>query len=239
MAKKEANRPVKEISERQIKNKLIRKENKEQLTQLEKMYVDGVIDNLDRIVAEKKQELVTKLQQFYIDTENKPEIRSPYIISSYFFKSINPLANHEPKNSAEKLAIVWGLYEDILEEINLKIGRLMPSLSSFCKFAGITLSTFKGYKNSPDEGMRILVEKVSDTCFDSQVTMAQVGLIKERSTVYRMKSEQERIEKETPAIHIHQDTVDMGSIVNRLKEIKQFNYKKNALEVEGGEVDDK
>lgn len=239
MAKKEANRPVKEISERQIKNKLIRKENKEQLTQLEKMYVDGVIDNLDRIVAEKKQELVTKLQQFYIDTENKPEIRSPYIISSYFFKSINPLANHEPKYSAEKLAIVWGLYEDILEEINLKIGRLMPSLSSFCKFAGITLSTFKGYKNSPDEGMRILVEKVSDTCFDSQVTMAQVGLIKERSTVYRMKSEQERIEKETPAIHIHQDTVDMGSIVNRLKEIKQFNYKKNALEVEGGEVDDK
>ena len=239
MATKKADKPKKEISKTAIENKLIRKENKEQLRELEKMYVDSTIDNLDRIVAERKEELVTKLQQFYVDTQDKPEIRSPYVISSYFFKSVNPMVSHEPKYSAEKLGIVWDLYGEILREVNINVGRMLPSLSSFCKFAGITLNTFKGYKNSPDEGLRTLVEKISDECFDTQVTMAQEGFIKERSTVYRMKSEQEKVEKETPAIHIHQDTVDVGSIVNRLKEIKQFNYKKSALEVEGGVEDDK
>lgn len=237
MAKVKADKPVKELSKKQIENRIIKKENKEQLRELEKMYVDSTIDNLDRIVAERKDELVKKINQFYVDTDNKPEVRSPYVIGTYFFKSINPMSCHEPKYSAEKLGIVWDLYEEILEQVNIHVGRMMPNLSSFCKFAGITLTTFKGYKNSPDEGLRILVEKINDACFDTQVTMAQEGFVKERSTIYRMKSEQERIEKETPAIHIHQDTVDMGSIVNRLKEIKQFNFKKNALEVEGGVSD--
>ena len=238
MAKKEADRPVREISEREIKNKLVRKENKEQLRQLEKMYVDGVIDNLDAIVKEKKEELVQKLHEFAVESVENEALNNPYIIRSYFFKSINPMANQEPKYTAEKLAIVWGLYEDILREVNMNIGELLPSLSSFCKFAGISLSTFKGYKNSADEGLRIVVEKINDECFDTQVMMAQKGLIKERSTVYRMKAEQEKVEKETPAIHIHEETVDVGSIVNRLKEIKQFNYKKSAIEAEGGKIDE-
>ena len=237
MAKNEADRP-KRVSETTINNKIIRQENKVGLRQLEKMYVDGVIDNLDEIVAEKKKEIVEKLQEFYLKLEEKPEIRNPYLINSYFFKSINPMPNHEPKYTAEKLGIVWELYQEILTEINMNIGEMLPNLSSFCKFAGITVVTFKSYKNSPDEGLRILVEKINDECFDSQVTMAQNGLLKERSTIYRMKAEQERIEKETPAIHIHQDTVDVGSIVNRLKEIKQYNYKKSAIEAEGGVSED-
>lgn len=237
MAGKKADKPVKELSKKQIENRIIKKENKEQLRELEKMYVDSTIDNLDRIVAERKEEIVKKIEEFYIETDNKPEIRTPYVINAYFFKSINPLTNHEPKYSAEKLGIVWDLYEEILAQVNIHVGRMMPNLSSFCRFAGITLSTFKAYKNSPDEGLRILVEKINDACFDTQVTMAQEGFVKERSTIYRMKSEQERVEKETPAIHIHNDTVDVGSIVNRLKEIKQFNFKKSALEVEGGVSD--
>jgi hypothetical protein len=233
MARNKADGP-KRRSETTLDNKVVRQENKIQLRELEKMYVYGVIDNLDEIVAEKKEEIVGKLKEFYLKLEQKPEIRSPYLINSYFFKSINPMPNHEPKYTAEKLGIVWELYQDILTEVNMNIGEILPSLSSFCKFAGITLVTFKNYKSSPDEGLRILVEKINDECFDSQVTMAQNGLLKERSTIYRMKAEQERIEKETPAIHIHENTVDVGSIVNRLKEIKQFNDKKGAIEVEGG-----
>ena len=111
---------------------------------------------------------------------------------------------------------------------------MLPSLSNFCRFAGITLSTFKGYKSSPDESLRIIVEKIDDACFDTQVTMSQYGAVKERSTIFRMKAEQERVEKETPAIHIHNDAVDLSEITNRLKEIKNYNVKKAAIEVEGG-----
>lgn len=238
MAKSKADGPERRKSERVLNNEVVRQENKVQLRELEKMYVDNVVDNLDEIVAEKKKEIVEKLQEFYLKLEEKPEIRSPYLINSYFFKSINPMPNHEPRYTAEKLGIVWDLYQDILTRVNMEIGEMLPSLSSFCKFAGITVATLKSYKSSPDEGLRILVEKISDECFDSQVTMAQNGLLKERSTIYRMKSEQERVEKETPAIHIHENTVDVGSIVNRLKEIQQYNYKKGALDVSGGNVDE-
>ena len=235
MAKKKANN---EITDLEMTNNEVRIENKRQLRELEKMYVDGVIDNLDDIVAKKKDELVLQLQNFYQKMEERPNLRSPMIINSYFFKSINPMSNCEPKYTAEKLGIVWDLYNHILCEVNMEIGEILPTLSNFCRFAGITLTTFKSYKNSPDEGMRVVVEKISDLCFDTQVTMAQIGAVKERSTIYRMKAEQERVEKETPAIHIHQENVDLGEIANRLKEIKQFNSKKNAIEVEGSVVND-
>ena len=161
MAKSKADGP-KRVSETTINNKIVRQENKVQLRTLEKMYVDGVINNLEEIVADKKKEIVEKLQEFYLKLEEKPEIRSPYLINSYFFKSINPMPNHEPKYTAEKLGIVWELYQEILTEVNMNIGEILPNLSSFCKFAGITLSTFRNYKNSPDEGLRILVEKIGD-----------------------------------------------------------------------------
>ena len=80
--------------------------------------------------------------------------------------------------------------------------------------------------------MRIVVEKIEDGCFDSNLTLAQMGYIKERSTVYRMKSEQERIEKETPAIHIHNEGVDLGDIKKRLNELQGFTNKKKLVEVE-------
>lgn len=235
MARKKAN---KQITDLEMTNSEVRMENKRQLRDLEKMYVDGVIDNLDQIVEERKNDLILQLQNFYNKLEQKPNLRNPFIINSYFFKSINPMSNCEPKYTAEKLGIVWDLYNHILCEVNMEIGEVLPTLSNFCKFAGITLSTFKTYKNSPDEAMRIVIEKISDSCFDTQVTMAQIGAVKERSTIYRMKAEQERVEKETPAIHIHQEAVDLGEIANRLKEIKQYNSKKNAIEVEGGVVND-
>ena len=127
---------------------------------------------------------------------------------------------------------MWQLYEEMVGHINAKIGVLVPSLTNFCSFAGIRLSTFKNYKNSVDEDMRVVVEKIEDGCFDSNVTMSQMGYIKERSTVYRMKSEQEKIEKETPQIHIHENGVNLGDINRRLAELQGFTQKKNFIEGE-------
>lgn len=142
------------------------------------------------------------------------------------------MVNVEPKYSAEKLGIVWQLYEQMVGVINAKIGTLVPNLSGFCSFAGIRLSTFKQYKQSVDEDMRVVVEKIEDGCFDSNLTLAQMGYIKERSTVYRMKSEQERIEKESPTIHIHNEGVNLGDINKRLRELQGFKEKKEIIEAE-------
>lgn len=231
---KKDKKPVKRVGKTTETNREIRMENKRDLRALEEMYVSGTLDNLDDIIAKRKEELTGQLTEYYEKLDEKPNLRNPYIINLYFFKSINPMPNLEPKYNAEKLGLVWELYNHILCQVNMEIGEMLPSLSNFCRFAGITLSTFKGYKGSPDESLRTIVEKIDDACFDTQVTMSQYGAVKERSTIFRMKAEQERVEKETPAIHIHNDAVDLSEITNRLKEIKTYNTKKAAIEVEGG-----
>lgn len=225
-------------------NKIIRTKNKQELRQLENMFVNSQIDNLDELVKERKDELIGKLEVYKEEfkTQRYTKIGTPYevtnmnpiIIQRYFFKSINPIGNREPTYNAEKLAIVWDLYNDIVVEVNAKIGDFFPSLTSFCTFAGITLTTFKTWKKSNDLDMRIIVEKINDACFDTNVTMAQMGAVKERSTIYRMKSEQDRVEKEQPQIHIHnEEIVDFDAIDRRLKELQGFNKRKSeAIEVQ-------
>lgn len=222
-------------------NQGVRIENKQAVRVIEKEYVDNVLGGLDKAVAEKREEIENKLIEYFNENKRKEYTKegtmyevantNPIVIQKYFFQSINPLVNVEPKYSAEKLGIVWQLYEEMVGKINAKVGVIVPSLSSFCSFAGIRLSTFKQYKQSVDEDMRIVVEKIEDGCFDSNLTLAQLGYIKERSTVYRMKSEQERVEKETPTIHIHNEGVDLGEINKRINELKGFSEKKQAIEV--------
>ena len=201
-----------------------------------------MLGGLEKAVEEKRKEIEDKLIKFFDENKSKKYNKdgvaydvpntNPIVIQKYFFQSINPLVNVEPKYSAEKLGIVWQLYEEMVGKISAKIGVIVPSLSNFCNFAGIRLSTFKQYKQSVDEDMRIVVEKIEDGCFDSNLTLAQLGYIKERSTVYRMKSEQERVEKEMPAIHIHNEGVDLGDINRRLQELKGFKERKQIIEGE-------
>lgn len=225
------------ISER---NEETRIKNKQEIRVIEQGYVDEEYRDLSLIVERKRKEIEDKLVKYLEDNKQviytkegtpitKPNV-NPLLIQKYFFQSINPLVNVEPEYSAEKLGIIWQLYEEMIGKVNAKIGVLVPNLSSFCAFAGIRLTTFKRYKSSVDESMRIVVEKIEDGCFDSNVMLAQMGYVKERSTVYRMKSEQERVEKEAPQVHIHKDVTDLNAIRNRLNEIKGFSEKKKRVE---------
>lgn len=223
-------------------NKDVRIKNKQEVRMIEKSYVDNELGGLESIVAIKRQEIEDKLIKFVEENKIKKYNKdgdpyeipntNPIVIQKYFFQSINPLVNVEPMYSAEKLGIVWQLYEEMIGVISGKLGVIIPNLSSFCAFAGIRLSTFKKYKQSLDEDMRIVVEKIEDGCFDSNLTLAQMGYIKERSTVYRMKSEQEKVEKEAPVIHLHNESVDLAAIQRRIRETKGFSEKKKAIEVD-------
>ena len=233
------------------RNQDVRIKNKQEIREIEQGYVDSELKVLTTIVEAKRHEIENKLIEYtkgftvtkYTKEGEPYEVpnTNPLLIQKYFFQSINPLVNVEPEYSAEKLGIIWQLYEEMVGKVNAQIGIVVPNLSSFCASAGIRLSTFKGYKNSVDESMRIVVEKIEDGCFDNNVMLAQMGYVKERSTVYRMKSEQERVEKEAPQVDIHKDVTDLKAIQNRLSELKGFSEKKKAIEVEYtyGESEDK
>lgn len=222
-------------------NQSVMLKNKKELRELEKNYVEEVLGDINKAIENKRKEIEKKLIEYSETHKVKKRTKdgveyevanvNPIVIQKYFFKSISPMMNIEPTYNAEKLGIVWDLYEEMIEKISTDIGVIAPSLSGFCSFAGIRVSTFKEYRKSVDIDMRVVSEKIEDSCFDSNTTLAQFGYIKERTTVYRMKSEQERVEKEMPTVHIHNNNgVDLEQINKRLAQLGNFADKKNFIE---------
>lgn len=223
-------------------------EEKFELQTLEKMFVENKIDNLDILIQEKMNEFKTNMSRLEISAikikkdkdGNEIEVfdknyKNPIVLNEYLLKSINPYKNVTPEYTAESLNAVFTLYCDILAQVNAKIGTLAPSISSFCKFAGISTTTFKGYKSSPEVDLRNLIDIIEDYCYDTNVAMSQNGFIRERTTVYRMKSEQEKMEKEQQKVIINAKSVNIGEVqekIKRIQELQKFNTKNRLIDAD-------
>ena len=221
------------------KNNEIQLSNQNKLRDLEQMYVENKIDTMFETIEEKKQELVQDMVK-YANEHTKPlkwnkdgipigekiEI-NPVVINNYFFKSIVPITSQEPEYNAEKLGMVFDYYCEILAEVNDRIGNFPSSLTSFCKLAGITLATLRNYRNSSDYSLRVVAEKIYDQIGDENITMSQMGVVREKSTIFKMKSQNEITEKEQPKISINiTEKPNMERIEERLNKYKMFASKK-------------
>ena len=217
----------------------LEKATQNELRDLEQFYTEGKVDNMLAEVEKKKEELVSEMIH-YADTHTKPckwdkegdpiaykVDMNPLVINNYFFKSIIPIQSQEPQYNAEKLALVFDYYCDILAEVNDKIGYFPSSLTSFCKLAGITSYTLKTYRNSSDLNMRIIAEKIYDQIGDENITMSQLGVVRERTTLFKMKAQNELVEKEQPRVNINiTEKPDMERITERLSKYKMYAEKK-------------
>lgn len=218
----------------------IQKQNQNDLRDLEQFYVEGKVDNMMETIQTQKQELVNKMIE-YANRHNKPvkwdkegepvawKVNvNPLIINNYFFKPIVPISSQEPIYNAEKLGMVFDYYCEILAEVNDKIGDYPSSLTSFCKLAGITSATLRNYKNSDDYNMRIITEKIYDQIGDENVTMSQLGNVRERSTIFKMKAQNEMVEKVQPQVKVNiVEMPDMDKINEKLDKYKRFAIKKD------------
>lgn len=221
------------------KNRDIQKKNQIKLRELEEFYTTGKVENMLETIEKRKKELVNDMIN-YADTHRVPikwdkdgnptayklQMNS-LVISNYYFKSIVPIGSQEPVYNAEKLAMVYDYYCDIITEINNYIGYYPSSLTSFCKLAGITSSTLRSYKNSEDLSMRIIVEKIYDQIGDENITMSQMGAVKERTTIFKLKSQNELVEKVQPTVNINiTEKPNMERIEERINKYKVFANKK-------------
>ncbi len=221
------------------KNREIQLSNQNKLRELEQMYVENKIDKMFENIEAKKQELIQGMIEYAKNHEKeckwtkdgdpidwKVEI-NPLVINNYFFKSIVPITSQEPQYNAEKLGMVFDYYCEILAEINDKIGNFPSSLTLFCKFAGITLYTLKKYKNSDDYSMRVVTEKIYDQIGDENITMSQMGVVRERTTLFKMKSQNEMVEKAQPQVKVNVNAeIDLDRINKNLDKYKRFAIKK-------------
>lgn len=221
-------------------NAQIEVQNQNNLRELEVDYINDKIAQLPMYLEEKKKEITDELIKFKEehtipfawDKAGEPtsygvELK-PLVIQNYFFKSINPISSAIPEYNAEKLGLVFDYYNYILTEINDKIGNYPSSLITFCKLAGISTSTLRQYKNSADINMRNVVEKIYDQVSDENVTLSQMGRVKERSTIFKMKSQNDVTETVTPNVNInYTEIVDTTKVNDRINKYKSFIDKKN------------
>lgn len=212
---------------------------RDEIRDLEQFYTTNKVDNMLEKIEEKKQEVVNEMIE-YASNHKRPckwnkdgdpvawEINAnPLVINQYFFKPIVSIGSIEPEYNAEKLSMVFDYYCYLVSEVNDKIGRFPSSLTSFCKLAGITSTCLKKYKNSSDLNMRIIAEKIYDQIGDTNITMSQLGMVSERTTIFKMKSQNEIFEKEQPKININiVETPDMEQIQGRIEKYKLFASKK-------------
>ena len=231
-------RPKKKIDGNVVTEEMRHLDNKNKLIDLENFYVNGKLDNMQQLVEIKKKEVVKKIAEFQQTTEAFQKM-NPYLISLYFFKTINPITSVEPEYSAEKLSIVWDLYMYLIEQVNMHIGVIQPTISHFCRFAGISVNTFKNYKNTGTLEMQILANKISDATFDSNVLLAQNNVLRDRSTMMRVKVENEVQEKPQVRVNVNvNEEVDLHQIASRLQEISSFKRTQNTLKEPMGENKD-
>lgn len=217
-------------------------DEREKISTLEKFYADATLDNLPELVENKKEEMVLKLGDFqrnYVRYKldrsgNKTKVVNPYLISTYFFKTVNPVHTKVPLYTPEKLSIVWDLYMYLIEQVNMWIAPFNPTLSHFCKFAGITLVTFNSYKTNGDDDMLTLCNKICDETMNSNFELAQNKLLNEKTTMSRLKVENQIVEKEQPRVNVNitakANNVDLNEINKRLAEIQKFNKKTKELD---------
>ena len=216
-------------------------ETQSNIRELEKDYVQYKIDNMFQNIEAKKEELVKDMVRYAED--HKKECKwtkdgepvdweveiNPIVINNNYFKPITPITSQEPIYNAEKLGMVFDYYCEILAEINDKIGNFPSSLTSFCKLAGITFQTLRNYRNSSDYSMRVIVEKIYDQIGDENITLSQMGKVREKTTIFKMKAQNDIVEKEQPKVNINiTEKPDMERIAERLNKYKIYAAKKGA-----------
>ena len=231
------------MSRKQRENNLdIQRENQNELRKLEQFYNTNIVDTMFADIEKRKQELVQDMIKYHDEhlvpckwDKEGNEINffvdiNPVVINNYFFKSIVPITSQEPMYNAEKLGMVFDYYCEILAEVNDKIGNFPPSLTSFCKLCGITTATLRNYKNSDDLNMRIVANKIYDQIGDDNLTMGQMGIVKDKMTIFKLKSQNEMVEKVQPNVNINLNQgmteEDMKRIEEKLSRYKNFASKK-------------
>lgn len=216
-----------------------RKKKQDKTRELEKFYTEGKVEDILSNLEKRKKELVEEMVNYAKEHEIECKWSrdgdpiawkidyNPFVIENVFFKSIVPIGCQEPEYNAEKLSLAYDFYCELLVEVNNNIGQYPASLTSFCHFAGITLNTLRIYRNSPDLAMRTIAEKIYDQIGDTNMTMSQLGIVKERSTMFKLKSQNEIVEKEHPKVNINiVEAPDMEKIEEKINKYKKFVDKK-------------
>lgn len=215
MAKVQTKKEKKDAAtEAKLKKNEIITQQRSELSELEQFFANGTVNDIDTKLEVIKQEKVNQMIEYA--KQHEKDIynlktgdvigtrvdMNPLVVNNLFFKTICPIGCKVPVYTPEKLSLIYDYYLYLLTEVNDKIGNFPSSLASFCKLAGITTRDLRTYRNSPDIDMRNIAEKIYDEIGDNNLSMAQLGIVKGTPTQFKLKTQNEMVEKSVPNVNI-------------------------------------
>lgn len=215
--RKNIDKGVKETKIKRDKNKVLHRELANTMFEEAKKELIPLMQNKVNEIAEKMEELVGK-DKGLITTQIELIIgnRSLYeIASGTIQKSFTP----------EELMIGLEMYRQVIAKVNEKVV-YPPSIFTFCSFIGITSTTYNNYKSDPDRAE--VIQMIEDYISGIQFTSAQIGKIKEITTIFGMKAIHGFYENPAPVIIKNDIKLDIDEIQSQLKALN----KGKAIEVE-------
>ena len=121
----------------------------------------------------------------------------------------------------EKLNIAFDLYKGIVTEINKNIKPFYPTISHLCLFLGINTREWNAYRNNVDIDMRDLITTIDDWIFDITMRLSEKKAIDNKTSMYRAKIEQNRVEQTAPNTVLIADGATIQEIQKRVKQLRE------------------
>lgn len=185
------------------------------IKQAEKLMFDRAKENLPQVLEQRLNEIETVLEKELEDTVGLKAPRIHSLISRQNFNSTSSVIGY----SAKDLFIVYQAYQQLVEKIN-KITMYVPSIKSFCAFAGFSTSTFKNYLQSPDEEKRNVAQMIDDYISDMLLDASKMRKTDASTSIFVAKSEHGMTEAVNPQAIQHTTQVDIKSILDRVADIR-------------------
>lgn len=117
----------------------------------------------------------------------------------------------------QELAIAFDIYIQTMQKIN-EFTRFPPSKQTFCLFIGISTPTYNNYLQDPEkcEIMRI----IDDYITTNKLTSAQLGEMREITTMFELKSQHGWVEAQAPVVIKHEKEASIDDIQAKLASMK-------------------
>lgn len=120
--------------------------------------------------------------------------------------------------TAYELAEALNIYIEMIEKINT-ICKFPPSKGSFCALLGISRSTYDNYMVDPEK--IDIMGIIDDYITTSILTSAQLGELREISSMFTLKSQHGFIEATAPVVIEHKTETNIDEINAQLKALKK------------------
>lgn len=193
-------------------------DTKDKLTikQAEKVLFDREKENLPQVLEQRLNELEIALEHELDDIVGLKAARIHSLISRQSLTSTSSLVGYSPK----ELFIVYQAYQQLVEKIN-RFTLFIPSIKSFCAFAGISTNTFKNYLQNPDEEKRNVAQMVDDYISDMLLDASKMRKTDASTSIFVAKAEHGMTEAVNPQSIQHTTQIDLGQVFSRIEEIKK------------------